>query len=308
MISIVICSTKPRITAALQKNIEETVGVPFEIIEMDNSKNNYSIFSAYNEGVARSKYDLICFIHEDILFHTSNWGIKIVTHLSDPLTGIIGVCGCTTILKIPSPWSLYDPSMYILQSTPSQRKQKLQQSGFNLNSAKKEVIAVDGVFMCAKKELFQKISFDEASFKGYHSYDIDICLQAHMAGYKNYSVNDVLIEHFSKGSHNLGWINNSLNLSDKWSAQLPISLNKVSTEMLVKTEYKYMTVNFAKYMIRAGFSNAECTRIITKYLQHHEHSESKGFVRNIYFKILLVRLYKKPLSFIYPFNKKPLNV
>ncbi|HET9570435.1 MAG TPA: glycosyltransferase [Bacteroidales bacterium] len=297
MISIVICSTSTQIAAALQKNIEEKIGVPYEIIGMDNSENKYSIFSAYNEGVAKSKYDIICFIHEDVFFHTTNWGLKVLDYLSDSSTGIIGICGCATLSKIPSPWSLYEPYKYIIQSTPSGRKQELQQSGFDNSIEKKEVIAVDGVFMCARKDLFQKIRFDEEAFNGYHSYDIDICLQARMAGYKNYFVNDILIEHFSKGYHSKGWIINSMTLTDKWIAQLPISLNPVSSDLLKKMEYNYMTVNFAKYLIRAGYSNVECTRLIAKFLHHHAHSDSKSFICKIYLKTLWVRLLKKPLSF-----------
>lgn len=281
----------------MQHNIEEKIGVPFEIIGVDNSKSSYSIFSAYNEGVSRSMFDIVCFIHEDIHFHTDGWGLKIMEHLSDPRAGIIGVCGCTTLSKIPAPWSLFNPYKYIIQSSPTRRNPTLQQTGFASNEVKKEVLAVDGVFMCAKKSLFQKIHFDEDTFSGYHSYDIDICLQAHEAGFCNYSVRDILIEHYSKGFHSKDWIVNSMTLSNKWSAQLPMSLNPVSTEVLSKMEYSYMTVNFAKYMIRAGYSNTDCTQTITKFLQHHVDSEKRAFVRGIYYKVLLVRLYKRPLSF-----------
>lgn len=281
----------------MQHNIEEKIGVPYEIIGVDNSKNTYSIFSAYNEGVSKSRFDIVCFIHEDIHFHTNGWGLKILEHLRDPHAGIIGVCGCATLSKIPAPWSLFNPFKYIVQSSPTRRNPKLQQTGFTGNENKQEVLAVDGVFMCARKALFQKIRFDEETFSGYHSYDIDICLQARVAGYSNYSVNDILIEHYSKGFHSKDWIINSMTLSDKWSRQLPMSLNPVSAASLSKMEYKYMTVNFAKYMIRAGYSNAECTRTIAKYLQHHDGSQQRAFIRKIAFKVFLVRLNKRPLSF-----------
>jgi len=297
MVSIVICSTTPQITEHLQINIEEKIGVPFEIIRIDNSNNTYSIFSAYNEGVAKSNFDTLCFMHEDVLVHTENWGTIIINHLKNTTTGIIGVCGCSTISRIPSPWSLFNHYKYFLQSTPTQRKKELQQIGVDPSTTEKEALAVDGVFMCARKSIFQNIHFDDNSFSGYHSYDIDICLQAYMAGYKNYFINDVLIEHFSKGHHNKGWIINSMTLCDKWYAHLPISLTPVSNELLIKTEYRYMTDNFVKYMIRAGYTNMECSKIVLKYLGHHPDSEQKKFIQRINLKVLLVRLTKKPLSF-----------
>jgi len=297
MISIIVCSTNPQTTAALRQNVEEKIGVPFEIICLDNSKNNYSIFSAYNEGVSKSKYEILCFMHEDVLIHTSEWGPKIITHLSKPSVGIIGVCGCTTLAKIPSPWSLYEHYMYLLQSTPNRKKHQLLQSGFDKSPELKQVLVVDGVFMAAKKSLFKKIKFDEATFSGYHAYDIDICLQAHTNGFKNFAINDILIEHFSKGYHNKGWVINAMALSDKWKNNLPLSLHPFSEEHLRKIEYRYMTSNFVKYMIRAGYTNNECTQAIAKYLEQQVDVDRKRFERTIFLKTLMVRLFKNPRSF-----------
>ena len=56
MISIIICSRFQSISKELKDNIENTVGVVHEIICIDNSKSQYDIFSAYNEGVKRSQY------------------------------------------------------------------------------------------------------------------------------------------------------------------------------------------------------------------------------------------------------------
>ena len=50
MISIIICSRFQSISKELKDNIENTVGVVHEIICIDNSKSQYDIFSAYNEG------------------------------------------------------------------------------------------------------------------------------------------------------------------------------------------------------------------------------------------------------------------
>ena len=63
MISIIICSRFQSISKELKDNIENTVGVVHEIICIDNSKSQYDIFSAYNEGVKRSQYPLLCFMH-----------------------------------------------------------------------------------------------------------------------------------------------------------------------------------------------------------------------------------------------------
>lgn len=59
MISCIICSRQPDISAELKENIATTVGCEYELVVIDNSKDEYSIFSAYNEGVRCAKAYLL---------------------------------------------------------------------------------------------------------------------------------------------------------------------------------------------------------------------------------------------------------
>lgn len=303
MISIIICLRTPKITAALEANIREKIGVPYEVIGIDNSRNQYSIFSAYNEGVAKSSFDILCFMHEDILFHTYDWGQKIVNHLNKPDAGIIGICGGSTLTKVPASWSLFDQKMFILQSNARGGKPVLHNTGHDSQSTSKSALVLDGVFLCARKSLFQTIRFDDVTFSGFHAYDLDICVQAYQAGYKNYAINDVLIEHFSNGHHNKQWILNTMTLSDKWHKYLPITLNPALLGHMEKVEFRYMTGHFAKCLIRAGYKNEECLQIITNYLNHHPSSQEKAFSRKVLMNILLVRLSKKPQTLLLSSSK-----
>ena len=93
MISLIICSRQPDIPQSLKENIAETIGVEYELVVIDNSKNQYSIFQAYNEGVRRAKLSYLCFMHDDILYHSPDWGKKVVEHFEDKRVGAIGVVG-----------------------------------------------------------------------------------------------------------------------------------------------------------------------------------------------------------------------
>ena len=54
MLSIIVCSNKDdEYFHNFTANLQDTVGVPFEVIQIDNSKNKHSIFSAYNLGASR---------------------------------------------------------------------------------------------------------------------------------------------------------------------------------------------------------------------------------------------------------------
>lgn len=94
MISIIICSRKADISRELKDNIAATIGCEYELCVIDNSRNDYNIFTAYNEGVRRAKGDILCFMHEDILFHSEKWGTIVeeffLEHAEAGLLGVIG--------------------------------------------------------------------------------------------------------------------------------------------------------------------------------------------------------------------------
>lgn len=95
MLSCVICSRGVDISTEQKINIAQTIGVDYELIVIDNSNNTYTIFSAYNEGGCRAKEDILCFMHDDIVFHSKNWGLIVrEQYLNNSYLGIVGVIGC----------------------------------------------------------------------------------------------------------------------------------------------------------------------------------------------------------------------
>lgn len=296
MLSVIICSTQPFITDSLKKNINETIGVDYELILIDNSENQHTIFSAYNLGITKSNYSNICLMHQDIFFHSKDWGLKVCKHLEDKKCGLIGISGGTTVPRIPSPWSFYEITGFVLQSDKNRNKPELQNSGVFNDINYNQVITLDGVFLCARKELFKNIGFDELLFKGFHCYDIDICLQSHFAGFQNRVVNNILLEHQSKGKLDRQWVENSILLCDKWRKKLPVSISGISDELLVKREIKFMTRNYLKIMIRASFNNKEIKNCLYKYLEHIKKTHTWFFRISLSLRIFTIRLIKKPSS------------
>lgn len=70
MLSIIVCSVRPQMLAALKENIYATIGnnVDYEIIDFDNRKDKYSIAKVYNLCASQAKYPYLLFIHEDACF------------------------------------------------------------------------------------------------------------------------------------------------------------------------------------------------------------------------------------------------
>ena len=79
MLSIIVCSVRPQMLAALKENIYATI--------------KYSIAKVYNLCASQAKYPHLLFIHEDVRFLEKNWYGKICGKLSEPGCGVIGSRG-----------------------------------------------------------------------------------------------------------------------------------------------------------------------------------------------------------------------
>ena len=225
MISIIICSRNTHVSSELNNNIQNTIGVEYELIVIDNSKNRHSISSAYNEGEKQAKFPYLCFMHDDILFHTTDWGKKVIHHFQDTKVGLIGTIGSHFMPKTPIGW-------YQSKVTSGGGIQRVfENDGYSFesqmdltylqNKLSIEAVVVDGLWFCIPKSLFRLVTFDENTFKEFHCYDLDICLQIREVGYQILIISDIVIEHFSLGSFTEAWVKNSVLFFKKWKDQLP---------------------------------------------------------------------------------------
>lgn len=224
MLSLIICSRTPRISEELEKNIAETIGCEYELVVIDNSKNEYSIFSAYNEGVRRSKGDILCFMHDDILYKTTGWGTKVEKMLEDESIGIVGVIGSYVMTKDYGYWDMMQP--YVTGRVPygNNRDFEAVNDGnyYYDENCSPEVVAVDGMWFCMPKRIFTDIMFDEVTYSGFHFYDMDICMHSLMAGYKNEIMRNIDIFHYCYPQYNYQYTQSMKKFFAKWNDKLPI--------------------------------------------------------------------------------------
>jgi hypothetical protein len=294
MLSIIICSRNKELSKEFLSNISKTVGVEYEIIHIDNSNNSYTIFSAYNTGFARSKFDNLCYVHEDVFFNTSDWGQKVINHLKDDNTGIVGLAGGDFITRIPGGWAIQtSPSCNIIQSDKTgKRATRHFIEPLNYPETKRSTITLDGVILCMSRTLMEKIKFDE-SLIGFHGYDYDISLQSTIAGYQNYVIYDIEIEHFSRGKTDMIFFRNLILIYKKFEKYLPIlGSNITENERLNITEIeKKRLLQLIKKMVRKGFSISEIKSEISYYANMIGYPKA---VILLPFRIFLIRLFNVP--------------
>lgn len=285
MLSIVICSQSPTVSSTFAENIAKTIGIPFELVVIDNSKNKFSLTQAYNLGIERSRFPYLCFVHQDVIFRSCNWGKHIVTHLTDEDTGIIGVAGSSFISKVPASWSFSHSHFNLIQSSknPHSKPQEMR------CKSKQEVIVLDGVFLCMRKNITDVIFFSE-NLEGFHGYDFDISLKSIGYGYKNYVVNDILPEHFSIGKKNKTYYINLLKIFELWENALPIQCEKeIAKDWLKRTDTRKLTQLLLR-MSRRGFSLKQLLNTLSQYEKSAALSFSPLKRLSIFIQVTVTRL------------------
>jgi len=203
MISVIICSINKDFAAQVKSNIEETIGVPWEPIIIDNAINSLPITKVYNLGAEKASYDILCFVHEDVLFKTKDWGAKILHYFdSDKQLGLVGVGGSKYKSKTPSGWFCGIKELDCCNITHIDKAGNVEVLFMNPQPEKilQPVVTVDGVFMCCPKDVWLITKFDEVLLTDFHLYDIDFSLRV-SEKYKSIITFEIDILHIVKGNH-----------------------------------------------------------------------------------------------------------
>lgn len=264
MISLIICSRDTTMLASVSQNIAATIGVAYEIIAVDNSQRKYGICEAYNVGAAQARYDLLCFMHEDLAFHSLGWGKIVGVVLQKPEAGVLGVAGGAYQPNAPAGWGGAGPYIGInVLHTSNGKTQRDYINPFGKDLA--EAATLDGLWLCCRKQVWEEFKFDAQAFPGFHFYDVDFCTRV-ATKYSNYLTFEVLIEHFSHGTFDKVWMQNALSYFKQRSSYLPFG-----PQMLTRTEKNALNLiamqKFTLNIIKAKLPNKDIFFCVTECLK-----------------------------------------
>ncbi|AYO58561.1 hypothetical protein CO230_10815 [Chryseobacterium sp. 6424] len=235
MLSIIISSYQPHYFSALEKNIAETVGVPYELIKVDNP-DLMSICEAYNLGAAKARFENMLFLHEDVEFRTQNWGEIVVNYLRKRNIGIIGVLGSDYVPNVPFAWwNLFENNF----SHYTQYENGTLIGDYNLTENKKASV-IDGVFMAVRKEVFNEFRFND-KISGFHGYDVVFSLNV-VAKYQNIVISNIKIAHFSYAVNSLNreWMDTLIHSRKFYSVPRGQQINKKKEVFSFLKFYAYL--------------------------------------------------------------------
>ena len=268
MISFIICSISPERVEKLSRNIEKTIGdTPYEIIAFDNRETKYGITKVYNLCAEKARYECLCFVHEDVIFRSRNWGESIVAQLSTPRCGCIGFAGSKVKSKLLS--SVHSIKAYSVSN--------YVQSGFKddfrayLNSISVETdfepcVTLDGLCIFVRKDVWEQNRFDEKILTGFHGYDLDFSLKVALNHY-NYVCNTLILEHTSLGTYSREWTKATiaLHVHQAWKDKLPICSPDINPSNLTDKENNEIFWFFIKNVIKSRYPYNEFNKLAKEY-------------------------------------------
>lgn len=222
--SIIVCSRKPREWTLHERNAARTVSLPHEYIRIDNQTGNLGICAAYNLGVRRSHGDILVFVHEDVFFMESGWGGVLKNKFgTDPGLGLIGVAGTRYLSAGSMAWTAAGrPFLRGRVVHELDNGSTFVMTAFSFDKSDAEVVAIDGLFFAVRRELFNRVRFDEATFDRFHFYDLDLSMQV-AETHRLLVTWDILVKHLSGGNAGEEWRAAGKKFLNKYRNRLPVS-------------------------------------------------------------------------------------
>jgi tetratricopeptide (TPR) repeat protein len=200
-VSVIICSITPsrfeKVCASYRSLLE---GVPHEIIGIHDAR---SLCEGYNRGIRRANGDVLVFSHDDVEIVSPDFAARLLGHLENQ--DLVGIAGTNRLVSgnwISGGW----PHLHGQVGSEVAKPGSLIVTVYQIaGPTAAGVESLDGVFLAARRELVERIAFDETTFDGWHLYDLDFSLTAHAAGFRTAVCNDLCLIHDSIGTYNEDW-------------------------------------------------------------------------------------------------------
>jgi GT2 family glycosyltransferase len=218
MISIIICSIDDQKFTRVTDSLAQALGADsVEFIRVQDAKG---LAEGYNRALPHAHGELIVFCHDDIEVLSPDFKDRLLGHMEQ--ADLVGVAGASRVISgrwanacppyIFGQIASFDPQTNLygvwLWGTPARRINHIE--------------VLDGVFMCAKRQVAQAVPFDAQTFDGFHCYDLDFSFRAHQAGFRLAVGCDLLLLHWSTGNWNAQWQRYEEAFRQKHAGQLDV--------------------------------------------------------------------------------------
>jgi hypothetical protein len=203
-ITVIICSVDKARFERTQRSLNRALGQDnYQLVCISDAT---SLSEAYNRGIGKASGEVLIFCHDDVEIA----GAEFRRSLDDALTtcDIIGVAGATKVTG-PTWWhaGIDCARGAVVMPSPEHGKPLcLSVYGGIGTPISQGVACIDGLFMAVKREVLDRLRFDESTFDGFHLYDLDFSFEAAKAGFHIGVVPKLGLLHHSRGTYDKNWL------------------------------------------------------------------------------------------------------
>jgi len=163
-----------------------------------------SLAEGYNRGLDQSTGDIVIFSHDDIEFlDPAHWLSRLKGHLE--AFDLVGLAGTT---KLISPLWVGAGPPYTFGHV-GELDGRIARFRVLIFAVPGPIVpgiqALDGLFLAARRSMIKRLRFDEATFDGFHCYDVDFSFSAYLAGFRLAVASDLPVLHSSQGNFDQKW-------------------------------------------------------------------------------------------------------
>jgi GT2 family glycosyltransferase len=188
-------------TSSIKKNTKD---IKYEIVLIDNSKNNRGFTGGNNLGVKKSKGKYVLLLNNDTVIHNNVMGAMVKWMEEHPDVGV-STCALknkdgssqTTGGYFPNLWRVF--SWMVIQDIPFVNGMFKQFHPYKNENKIYELDWVTGAFLLTRHEVLENVgSLDEDYFM--YTEDVDFCYRVKSAGWKVMFVPEYSITHLGGAS------------------------------------------------------------------------------------------------------------
>ena len=240
MISLVVCSINPQYLKSLIENVDSNIGIAHEWLVWDNRKESIGLCEVYNRMAEQATFPFICFLHEDVLIKTKDWGKLLIDICEKQGASLVGVAGGKYKSHLFSGWYSGGKEMdyYSIIHRLNGKDEKIS-GPEKWQEPEVDVACIDGVLMFSTKEAWKTNRFNDDLLKGFHYYDIDFSVRV-AKNEKVLVTNRLDIIHLTVGGDfSDKWVQQTMLWHSNMKSILPYSVAKIPDTRIDEKVAKY---------------------------------------------------------------------
>lgn len=199
-ISVVICSNRPerfaRAAATYRRALD---GTQHEIVGVHDAR---SLCEGYNRGIAASRGEALVLSHDDVDLLAPDFAARFVDALAN--FDVVGPVGATQLTGPAWGWAGHPHVHGWIAHRPGGTGD-WRAAFWSPWPRVADAVVLDGAFIAARRSVFDAVRFDEATFDGFHCYDVDFTWRASRAGLRVGVCGDLALVHESVGAFDAKW-------------------------------------------------------------------------------------------------------